>query len=135
MLSRELEGLENNSSGHHRELEKVKVALTALEEQTVAATEHLDTAYSQIVQSQSQLKNSERTLGFLKEVFQVLAQEHDPDTFSCTMVQWFCECFELERCSLMLLDSAQDTLSIAAQQGIAPEVVGGIRVTIVSVRI
>ncbi|TMQ68902.1 MAG: GAF domain-containing protein [Candidatus Eisenbacteria bacterium] len=106
------------------------MSLAALEEQTVAATQHLNEAYTQLTDSQSRLEHLEKTMGFLKEVFQVLAQEHDPDDFPRTVVQWFCEHFELGRCSLMLLEGGDETLKIAAQQGIDPDVVDGIRVRV-----
>ena len=71
-----------------------------------------------------------RTVSFLKEVFQVLAQEHDREDFPATLVGWFCEHFGVDRCSLMLLDDSQETMRIAAQRGIAPEVAGGVRVRV-----
>jgi signal transduction protein with GAF and PtsI domain len=46
------------------------------------------------------------------------------------MVSWFCEHFGIERCSLMLLDRSQQTLQIAAQRGISPNVASKVRVRI-----
>ena len=66
----------------------------------------------------------------MKEVFQVLAEEHDRGDFPRTMVSWFCEHFGIERCSLMLLDRAKETLEIAAQRGISPLVASKVRVRI-----
>jgi len=129
-LNSELENLDRNSTDYKRELERVKVSLAALEEQTAAAAQHLNDAYTQLTDSQTRMQQLEKTVGFMKEVFQVLAQEHDPNDFPRTVVQWFCEHFELGRCSLMLLEEDRDTLRIAAQQGIDPDVVDGIRVRV-----
>jgi len=127
-LHRELENLGKNTNEYRHELERVKVSLAALEEQTVVATEHLNAAYTQLSEAQRRVGLHERTLGFLREVFQVLAEEHDPEEFPQMLVQWFCQHFELERCSLMLLDGNEETLRIAAHQGMDPSVVPAVRV-------
>ncbi len=129
-LGRELAQLDRNSSDYRSELERVKVALAALEEQTGAATVHLNEAYTQLTDTNARVEHLERTHAFLREVFQVLAEEHDPEAFATTMVQWFCERFELGRCSLMMLDGGRDTLRIAAQHGIDPGVAEQIRVRV-----
>ena len=128
-LNRELAQLGQSSSQYKEELARVKISIHALEEQTVAATQHLTVAYTELTESQDRLSHAEQTLGFLRDVFQVLQQEHDPEDFSHVLVQWFCEHFGLERCSLMLLDG-DDTLQIAAQCGIDPEVAERIRVRV-----
>jgi putative methionine-R-sulfoxide reductase with GAF domain len=127
-LHRELENIGKNSTEYRHELERVKTSLAALEEQTMVATEHLNAAYTQLSDAQLRLASHERTLGFMREVFQVLAEEHDPESFPSMLVQWFCQHFDLERCSLMLLDGSEETLRIAAQQGMDPSVVPGVRV-------
>ena len=129
-LNHELEQLGNSSSEYQHELERVKMSLAALEDQTVAATTHLNDAYVQLTHAESRLQNMDRTVTFLKDAFNVLAEEHDPNEFPRMLVAWFCEAFELERCSLMLLDGGRDTLRIAAQQGIDPSVVAGVRVRV-----
>lgn len=129
-LNHELEQLGHNASEYQHELERVKTSLAALEQQTVAATTHLNDAYVQLTRTESRLQNMDRTVAFLKDAFQVLAEEHDPNDFPRTLVAWFCEAFGLERCSLMLLDGGRDTLRIAAQQGIDPNVVAGVRVRV-----
>jgi putative methionine-R-sulfoxide reductase with GAF domain len=129
-LSAELESLDRNTSEYKQELERVKISLAALEEQTMEATVHLDHAYTQLTGTQVRLEHTERTLGFLKEVFQYVQQEHDAEDFPKLMVQWFCRHFDLGRCSLMLLDGGHETLSIAAQQGIDPGIADGIRVRV-----
>jgi len=129
-LATELERLDRNSSAYKQELERVKGQLGALEEQSATTTQHLQVAYSQLEDAQAQVGEMLRTVSFLKEVFQVLAQEHDREDFQATLVGWFCECFGVDRCSLMRIDDSQETMRISAQHGIAPEVAGGVRVRI-----
>ncbi len=129
-LAREIETLDKNSFEYKQELERVKGALLALEEQSAAATQHLTEAYSQLSVAQGRLTNLQRTVHFLKDVFQVLSQEHDSEDFSRTLVTWFCEQFGVERCSLMLLDPSRETLRITAQRGIDPAVADRVHVRI-----
>jgi transcriptional regulator with GAF, ATPase, and Fis domain len=127
-LALELEQLDRSSGEYKDELERVKGQLGALEEQSAAATQHLAEAYSQLTETQNRLAGHQATIDFLKEVFEVLAQDHDPDDFSRTMVSWFCEQFGVDRCSLMVLDSSGETLRMQAQQGIDPAIAGNVRV-------
>jgi transcriptional regulator with GAF, ATPase, and Fis domain len=127
-LAKELEQLDHSKNHYKQELETVKTKLLALEEQTVAATQHLTDAYAQIDLTSGRLYAMQRTVGFMKEVCQVLSQEHDRHKFARTLVSWFCEHFGVERCSLMLLDEARETLTIAAQRGIDPEVAARVKV-------
>jgi signal transduction protein with GAF and PtsI domain len=60
----------------------------------------------------------------------VIAQEHDPDQFTRTMVSWFCEHFGVERCSLMLVEPGKDTLHMAAFRGVSPEIARQVRVRV-----
>lgn len=129
-LTRELEQLDRNSTASREELIRVKSQLTALEVQTAEATQHLTQAYSELTATQTRTQQLERTLGFLKDVFQVLSQEHAPEAFSNTFVAWFCEHFGVERCSLMLLDEAKETLRIRAQRGIDGSLAGQVRVRV-----
>jgi signal transduction protein with GAF and PtsI domain len=129
-LAREIESLDKSSGHYRQELDRVKGQLTALEEQSAAATAHLTEAYSQLNVAQERLEGSQRTIAFMKEVFQVLSQEHDPGEFASTMVAWFSERFGVERCSLMTLDDGRETLRISAQCGIDPELAGSIKVRV-----
>jgi GAF domain-containing protein len=129
-LASEIEQLDKSSNEYKVELEEVKGQLFALEEQSASATQHLSEAYAQLADTQGRLTGYQSTIGFLKEVFQVLAQEHDPDEFSRTMVTWFCEHFGVDRCSLMVLDDSGETLHMRAQQGIDPHIAGNVRVRI-----
>jgi putative methionine-R-sulfoxide reductase with GAF domain len=129
-LAGEIELLDKNSTEYKQELERVKVALFALEEQSSAATMHLTEAYSELNSTRLRMTELQRTVRFMKEVFLVLAQEHERDEFPRTMVSWFCEHFHIDRCSLMLLDPAGQTLHIAAQRGIDPTVADKVKVRV-----
>ncbi|TMQ69624.1 MAG: GAF domain-containing protein [Candidatus Eisenbacteria bacterium] len=127
-LTREIELLDQDSSEYQQELAQVKDQMQALEEQSAAATEHLNDAYAQLNLTQERMTELERTVGFLKDVFQAMALEHDRHDVSETLVDWFSEHFNIERCSLMVLDPGRDTLRIAAQRGIDPGVAARVRV-------
>jgi transcriptional regulator with GAF, ATPase, and Fis domain len=129
-LNNELVVLEASSNEYRKELERVQVSLAALEEQTSAATVHLNEAYTELTSSQTRLQGLEDTMSFLKDVFHVLATEHDSQEFPRTLVHWFCERFGLERVSLMTLDGGADTLKIAAHCGMDPDIVGQVRVRV-----
>lgn len=129
-LTREVEALDRNSNEYKGELERVKMQLFALEEQSSAAAEHLRDAQSQVTEAMSRVSELQRTVGFLKEVFQVLGQEYDGQSFSRTMVTWFCEHFGVERCSVMLVDDHHETLHIGAFRGLDPHVAGAVRVRV-----
>ena len=128
-LAGEIELLDRNSSEYKNELGRVKIALFALEEQTGAATVHLQEAYTELHATQTRMTDLERTVSFMKDVFQVLSQEHDPQEFARTLVSWLCEHFGVERCSLMLLEG-DESLRIAAHHGMDPAMVGGIKVRV-----
>ena len=129
-LAAELHNLDRNSTATREELDRVKSQLGALEVQSAAATQHLAVAYSQLEDAQLQVGEMLRTVSFLKEVYQVLAQDHDRDEITRTLVAWFCECFGVERCSLMQLEDGDETMSISAQRGIAPEVASTVKVRV-----
>jgi transcriptional regulator with GAF, ATPase, and Fis domain len=129
-LTRELETLDRDSGQYKEELARVKSQLYALEEQSTAAEEHLREAQSQVTDAMSKVSDLQRTVGFMKEVFQVLGQEYDGGEFSRTLVTWFCEHFGVDRCTLMLHDEARQMLQIAAYRGLDASVAGGVRVRV-----
>ncbi len=129
-LTLEIEQLDKSSTQYKQELERVKEALFALEEQSAAATQHLSEAYSELTSTRQRAGELQRTVAFMKDVFQLLAHEHEPQELPSLMVEWFCEHFHIERCSLMTLDSSKETLSIASQRGIDPEVAAKVKVRI-----
>ncbi len=127
-LAQEIEQLDKSSTQYKHELDRVKEALFALEEQSAAATQHLSDAYSELTSTRAKAGELQRTFSFMRDVCQLLGQEHDPQALPATLVQWFCEHFFVERCSLMVLDASRETLAIAAQQGIDPAVAGKVKV-------
>jgi transcriptional regulator with GAF, ATPase, and Fis domain len=129
-LTRELERADQNSTHYRQELERVKGHLDALEEQSNAATQHLNEACSQLTETQDRMMELRRTTGFLQDLFQMLSQEHDAQEFSGTLVLWFSETFGVERCSLMVLNGNRDTMRIAAQRGLDPAVADQVRVRV-----
>lgn len=129
-LNAEIELLDKNSTEYQQELERVKGAIRALEEQSAAATEHLTVAYSELTGARVRAHELQRTVGFMKEVFTLLSHEHDPERLPRTLVEWFCEHFGVERCSLMLLDHSRETLSIAAHHGIDAALAEKVRVRV-----
>jgi transcriptional regulator with GAF, ATPase, and Fis domain len=129
-LSREIELLDKNSSQYRHELEHVKGTITALEEQSAVATQHLNEAYTQLTAAQHMAEELDRTVGFMRDVCRMLSEPHEPETFGRTMVSWLSEQFGVERCSLMMLDAGGDTLSMAAQCGIDPEVASRVKVRV-----
>jgi putative methionine-R-sulfoxide reductase with GAF domain len=130
VLTLQIEQLDKNSGEYCHELDRVKGTVYALEEQSAAATQHLTEAYAQLTNAQNRLASTQRTVEFLKEVFTVMSQEHNPEDFPRAMVSWFCEHFGIERCSLMVLDRSTEALEIAAQHGIDPAVAGRVRVRV-----
>ena len=126
----ELGSAAKTSTEYRDELERVKISLEALEEQTAAATIHLNDAYMQLTESETRLSGLDRTVQFMRQAFQVIAQDHDPTALTPTLIDWFCEHFEVERCSLMRLDPDGETLWIAEQVGMDPAIVDRIRVRI-----
>lgn len=129
-LSRDLESLNEHRDAYREELERVKRNLGALEEQTSSAATHLNEAYAQLSTVQATNTDMRRTLDFLRDVFQVLAREHDEQGFTRTLVAWFCEQFEVERCSLMRADEHGTGLRILAHRGLDPKVAGAVRVRV-----
>ena len=129
-LAGEIELLDKNSSQYRHELEHVKGTISALEEQSAVATQHLNEAYTQLTAAQHLAGSLDRTVGFMREVCRMLSEPHHPLTFGRTMVSWLSEQFGVERCSLMLLDAGGETLSVAAQCGIDPEVAARVKVRV-----
>lgn len=129
-LTGQIEMLDKDSSQYKQELERVKGALYALEEQSAAATQHLNDAYSQLTSAQQRLAGTQQTLHFMKQVFQVLSQEHDREDLAQSLVTWFCDQFGVERCSLMTLDRSQEALEIRTCRGIDPEIAASVRVRV-----
>jgi len=126
----EIEHLDKSSSQYKEELERVKGVLMTLEEQTSTTTQHLHTAYSELSLTQTRLSELEETVDFLREVFQVLSDKHEFETFSEMVVEWFARRFAAERCSLMVPDANDEALFILAQVGIDEEIASKVKVRV-----
>jgi putative methionine-R-sulfoxide reductase with GAF domain len=127
-LAGEIEQLDKSSTRYQQELERVKSTLFALEEQSAAATHHLTEAYSELNVTRVRMTELQRTVRFMKEAGQLLGEEHDAADLPRVLVEWFCEHFRVDRCSMMLLDPQGETLSIAAHRGLAAGIAKQVRV-------
>jgi len=127
-LMKQIEELDQNSSSSKDELERVKDSVQAMERDSEEATEYLADAFHQLQTSQWTLEDLERTLALVRDAFQLLAEEHQGDTLPEVIVDWFCDRFVLDRCSLLMPIESGDTLAVAAQVGIPDEVAEKVRV-------
>ena len=129
-LRRQVEALQ--AQGHTRQSESLTGAhrLAALEEQNAAAAMHLNEAYSQLSEAQGRQAELQRTLDFVREGFAVIAGDPQAESLTRSFVTWFCEQFQVERCSLMRMDSARNDLRILAHKGLDPAVAPGVRVPV-----
>src|SRR5262249_8309131 len=91
-------------------------------------TAHLSEAYSQLDSAQARLAELQRTVSFLRDACQMLGGAHDPASFPQVATAWFCGHAGYGRCSLMLYDPEHQTLQIAAQRGIDPELAARVKV-------
>jgi transcriptional regulator with GAF, ATPase, and Fis domain len=129
-LSNQVEHLDQDSTEYRDELDRVKQALTVMEAQTSKATESLGEASAQLELAHQHLTELRSTQDFMRQVFETLANEHDPRQFTKTMVQWLSEHFHVERCSVMLVDRTGHVLRIAEQVGIPQDVAERVRVRV-----
>jgi hypothetical protein len=126
----EIEQLDCHASGYKEELERVKQAVLALEEQASSATEILSVTRSELDDLAGQAERCERTIDFMKNVFEAARSAHDPTTLPQFLLQWIGDHFGIERCSLMIPEPGQPVLSILAQHGIDPAIAARVRVRI-----
>jgi putative methionine-R-sulfoxide reductase with GAF domain len=129
-LTSEYEERQRGADEYREELERVKVSMTELEEQTLAATEHLANAYTELNDASWEMQDLERRLEFARRLLRMVSEEPDERLLTHKVVAWLCEDMAIERCSLMTLDAAQETLEITAQHGLAPELVERVRVRV-----
>jgi transcriptional regulator with GAF, ATPase, and Fis domain len=125
LLSRELDRLQHTAHGERAELEVLRQQIRALEEQGEAAGQHLHDAFSQLAITQQRLHDHHETMEFLRGVFEAARGEHDAALLSRSLVQRFCEAFDVDRCSLMRVDDQH--LQIAAHRGMDPTMAGNVR--------
>lgn len=126
----QIETLDRSSSTYKDELENVKFTVSAMEQTSETAVEFLTEAYQQLQTTQWTLEELEGTLTALREVFHLLAEEVSQEFLPEVIVEWFCAHQDVARCSLLVPDSAGETLQVAAHRGIDPSVAGRIRVRV-----
>ena len=112
------------------ELERVKTALFALEEQSSVATEFLSDAYAELNSATNQLSEMQGTVAFTRAVCDVLSQEHAEEDLPALLLNWFCDYFGIERCSLMAVDPRGEALEIMMSRGISTSIAERVRVRI-----
>lgn len=133
MIAELVENLGHMDQGgdqYRSELDRVKNALFALEEQSSVATEYLSDAYSELAQATSQLSEMQGTMSFVRGVCEVMAQEHDKAELPALLISWYTDYFGIERYSYMVPDARGETLSIAMSRGIANNIAERVRVRI-----
>ena len=112
------------------ELDRVKNALFALEEQSSVATEYLSDAYAELSQATSQLGEVQNTMSFVRGVCEVMAQEHNEPELPALLISWYADYFGIERYSYMTPDARGETLAISMSRGIANNIAERVRVRI-----
>ena len=127
-LTEQLGNVDGHSGEGREELQRMKQALADMEARTVRASEGLSEASMQLDFARGQLGDLRRTQDFLRQVFESLAEEHDPRQFPGKVVRWLTEHFGVERCSVMLVDRSGYLMRIAEQEGIPADVAERVRV-------
>lgn len=122
--------MDQGGDQYRTELERVKNALFALEEQSSVATEFLSDAYTELTQATNQLGELQGTVGFIRGVCDVMAQEHSEVELPALLVTWFSESFGIDRFSYMTPDSRNETLQITMSRGISNAIAEKVRVRI-----
>ena len=133
MISELVENLGTMDQGgdqYRTELDRVKNALFALEEQSSVATEFLSDAYAELTTATSQLSELQGTVNFIRGVCDVMAQEHSEADLPALLVSWFSETFGIDRFSYMTPDSRNETLQISMSRGISNAIAEKVRVRI-----
>jgi putative methionine-R-sulfoxide reductase with GAF domain len=129
-LTSEYEERQRSSDEYRVELDRVKAMMEALEAQSVAATEHLSDAYTEINDTSWEMADLERRVDFARRFLQMLGQEADERRLPVTIVGWLSSELGVERCSLMTLDPSHEVLQISAQCGIDAGVAERVRVRV-----
>lgn len=129
-LTTEYEERQRGADEYREELDRVKLTMAELEEQTVAATEHLANAYTELNDASWELQDLERRVDFARRFLRLVNEEPSERKLTQKVVAWLCDELGIERCSLMTLDESREALQIAAQCGIEPGVVERVRVRV-----
>jgi len=122
--------MDQGGDEYRTELDRVKNALFALEEQSSVATEYLADAYAELTNATSQLGELQGTVGFIRGVCDVLTQEHNEQDLPAMLVSWFSESFGIDRFSYMTPDQRGETLQISLSRGIAASIAEKVHVRI-----
>ena len=125
-----IETLDRSSSNYKDELERVKLAVGAMEQTSESTVEVLTEAYQRLQSTQWTLEELEGTLAAIKDVFQLLSEEVSQDYLPEVIVEWFCAHQDVSRCSLLVPDASGATLKVASHRGIDPAVAGRVRVRV-----
>ena len=129
-LAQRIEDLDRGSLEYRGEVERVKEELRAIEDQRTRASEDLCAASEQLGVAEGRIDDLCRTQKFVKDVFQLLAEEHDLKHFPKQMLEWLTGNLGVDRCSVMLVDRSGYLLRVAFQSGIDPAVADRARVRI-----
>jgi putative methionine-R-sulfoxide reductase with GAF domain len=129
-LTSEYQERQRGADEYREELDRVKHSMVELEEQTLAATEHLANAYTELNDASWEMQDLERRLEFARRLLRMVSEEPDERLLAHKVVAWLCEDMAIERCSLMTLDATLETLEITAQHGLEPELVERVRVRV-----
>ena len=122
--------MDQGGDQYRTELDRVKNALFALEEQSSVATEFLSDAYAELTTATSQLGELQGTVNFIRGVCDVMAQEHSAADLPALLVSWFAETFGIDRFSYMTPDPRYETLQISMSRGISNSIAEKVRVRI-----
>ena len=127
-LRHEAEQLKREAALHQAQVQQAARALAALEEQNNSAIALLQDAHGALADAQVRLAEAGHTLEFVRDAFEAISGAAGPVELTRSFVGWFCDHFQVDRCSLMRLDDAQSHLRILAQRGIDPAAAGRVRV-------
>jgi transcriptional regulator with GAF, ATPase, and Fis domain len=127
-LARQIEQL--HSGGDKDELEQVKESVRVMEQDSEVAIEYLTEAFHQLQTTQWTLDELEGTLAVVKDAFHLLAAAHDPGALPEVIVDWCCDRFGVDRCSLLVPEASGETLRIAAQRGLPADLAATVRVRV-----
>jgi len=122
--------MDQGGDQYRTELDRVKNALFALEEQSSVATEFLSDAYAELTTATSQLGELQGTVTFIRGVCDVMQQEHSEADLPALLVSWFAESFGIDRFSYMTPDSRHETLQISMSRGISNTIAEKVHVRI-----
>jgi len=129
-LADEIELLDQDSSTYKDELERVKESLEELEQRSVTAVEHLNEAFSELNAAHWRTSDLERTVEMMREFLAFVAATGERASFVTDAMDWVCDRFDIERCSLMTPDANGESLRVAAYCGLDETLAARVRVRV-----